>query len=78
MLQNFDVFCFQENAALCDQVAQVQENILIAKEERRFLLKKLYQFEPHSDLETQISKVSHGDSKRSRKSKSHSSDSHGM
>lgn len=31
----------QENAAICDQVAQVQESIVTVKEERRFLLKKL-------------------------------------
>lgn len=34
-----------ENAALCDEVALVQEKILITKEERRFLLKKLLNFE---------------------------------
>lgn len=32
-----------ENAALCDQVAQMQENLLIVKDERLFLLRKLYQ-----------------------------------
>ncbi|CAH0396098.1 unnamed protein product [Bemisia tabaci] len=32
-----------ENAALCDHVAQTQEKILVAKEERNFLLKKLEQ-----------------------------------
>ncbi|XP_015519696.1 transforming growth factor beta regulator 1-like [Neodiprion pinetum] len=32
-----------ENAALCDQVAQMQENLLVVKEERHFLLRKLYQ-----------------------------------
>lgn len=67
---------FQENAALCDQVAQVQENILVVKEERRFLLKKLYQFEPHSDLEVQasskgsfsnVSASGHSDHKKSKK-----------
>ncbi|XP_055682220.1 transforming growth factor beta regulator 1 [Lutzomyia longipalpis] len=35
-----------ENAALCDQVAQLQDNITVVKEERRFLLKKLMEFEP--------------------------------
>ncbi|XP_059618625.1 transforming growth factor beta regulator 1 [Phlebotomus argentipes] len=35
-----------ENAALCDQVAQLQDNIVLVKEERRFLLKKLMEFEP--------------------------------
>ncbi|XP_076330205.1 transforming growth factor beta regulator 1 [Tachypleus tridentatus] len=33
-----------ENAALCDEVTQVQEKILIAKEDRRFLLKKLMMY----------------------------------
>lgn len=64
----------QENAAICDQVAQVQENILITKEERRFLLKKLYQFEPHSDFEILPSKSNSHDHKKSRK-RSH--DDHG-
>ncbi|GAB0096609.1 transforming growth factor beta regulator 1 [Sergentomyia squamirostris] len=35
-----------ENAALCDQVAQLQDNIGVVKEERRYLLKKLMEFEP--------------------------------
>ncbi|XP_074099574.1 transforming growth factor beta regulator 1-like [Cotesia typhae] len=34
-----------ENAALCDQVAQTQENLVIVKEERLYLLKKLTQFQ---------------------------------
>lgn len=37
-----------ENAALCDQIAQIQEDIVISKEERRFLLKRLIKHE--SDL----------------------------
>lgn len=41
-----------ENAALCDQVAQIQENILLVKEERRYLLKKLLEHE--NDMETQL------------------------
>lgn len=36
-------FSTQENAALCDQVAHMQENLMIVKEERLFLLRKLYQ-----------------------------------
>lgn len=32
-----------ENAALCDQVAHMQENLMIVKEERLFLLRKLCQ-----------------------------------
>lgn len=45
---------FQENAALCDQVAQVQESIVTVKEERRFLLKRLMDREP--DLAKELSK----------------------
>ncbi|XP_058814943.1 transforming growth factor beta regulator 1 [Topomyia yanbarensis] len=41
-----------ENAALCDHVAQIQENILLVKEERRYLLKKLLEHE--NDMETQM------------------------
>jgi len=33
----------QENAALCDQVAHMQENLMLVKEERLFLLRKLCQ-----------------------------------
>lgn len=35
-----------ENAALCDQVAQIQNTILCVKEERRFLMKKLVEHDP--------------------------------
>lgn len=35
----------QENAALCDEVARIQESILIVKEERKFLLRKLLEYE---------------------------------
>ncbi|XP_053695875.1 transforming growth factor beta regulator 1 [Sabethes cyaneus] len=41
-----------ENAALCDHVAQIQENILLVKEERRYLLKKLLEHE--NEMETQL------------------------
>ncbi|XP_008552982.1 transforming growth factor beta regulator 1 [Microplitis demolitor] len=34
-----------ENAALCDQVAQTQENLVIVKEERLYLVKKLSQYQ---------------------------------
>lgn len=44
----------QENAALCDQVAQVQESIVTVKEERRFLLKRLMDRDP--DLAKELSK----------------------
>lgn len=44
-----------ESAALCDEVAKVQESLFVAKEERRFLLKKLlhYQVQRESPNETQ-------------------------
>lgn len=40
---------FQENAALCDEVAKIQESILIVKEERKFLLRKLLEYEHEAD-----------------------------
>ncbi|XP_076062738.1 transforming growth factor beta regulator 1 [Oratosquilla oratoria] len=43
-----------ENAALCDQVAEVQEQVLIASEERRFLLKRLCQHQNAADMESQL------------------------
>lgn len=38
-----------ESAALCDEVARVQESIFVAKEERRFLLKKLLHYRQQRD-----------------------------
>lgn len=38
-----------ESAALCDQVARVQESIFVAKEERRFLLKKFLHYRQQRD-----------------------------
>lgn len=43
-----------ENAALCDQVSQMQEQIIIRKEERRFLLKKLYHLQAVAEADSQI------------------------
>lgn len=43
-----------ENAALCDEVAQVQEKILRVKEERRFLLKKLFHLQAMSEVSNQM------------------------
>lgn len=43
-----------ENAALCDQVSQMQEKILIVKEERRFLLKKLYHLQAIAETDNQL------------------------
>lgn len=36
----------QENAAICDQVAEIQENIIRVKDERKFLLQKLVDSNP--------------------------------
>ncbi|XP_047450800.1 transforming growth factor beta regulator 1 isoform X2 [Mugil cephalus] len=40
-----------ENAALCDEVAHLEEKFLRAKEERRFLLKSLLQYQSVSESE---------------------------
>uniref|UniRef100_A0A3Q4HPR6 Transforming growth factor beta regulator 1 n=1 Tax=Neolamprologus brichardi TaxID=32507 RepID=A0A3Q4HPR6_NEOBR len=40
-----------ENAALCDEVAHIEEKFLRAKEERRFLLKSLLQYQSLSEGE---------------------------
>ncbi|CAH2233891.1 jg18196 [Pararge aegeria aegeria] len=39
-----------ENAALCDEIAKIQENIQIVKDERKFLLRKLLEYENDSDI----------------------------
>ncbi|XP_063222929.1 transforming growth factor beta regulator 1 isoform X1 [Bacillus rossius redtenbacheri] len=41
------------NASLCDYVAQLQEMVLVATQERRFLLRKLYQFKQSSEADVQ-------------------------
>lgn len=41
----------QENAALCDQVATMQETILSVKEERKFLLRKLIEYDADINIE---------------------------
>ncbi|XP_015122614.1 transforming growth factor beta regulator 1 [Diachasma alloeum] len=38
-----------ENAALCDQVSNMQENLVVVNEERLFLLRKLCQFQGETD-----------------------------
>lgn len=43
LITNVIQLSIQENAALCDQVAHMQENLMLVKEERLFLLRKLYQ-----------------------------------
>ncbi|KAG7278507.1 hypothetical protein CRUP_004116, partial [Coryphaenoides rupestris] len=40
-----------ENAALCDEVAHLEEKFLRAKEERRFLLKSLLQYQSFTEAE---------------------------
>ncbi|KAF5302185.1 hypothetical protein FQR65_LT08610 [Abscondita terminalis] len=42
-----------ENLALCDEVCEMQDLILIRNEERKFLLKKLCQIEPAVEAEVQ-------------------------
>ncbi|KAK5643149.1 hypothetical protein RI129_006994 [Pyrocoelia pectoralis] len=42
-----------ENLALCDEVSEVQELILIRNEEKKFLLRKLCQIDPQVDMEVQ-------------------------
>ncbi|GJQ74991.1 hypothetical protein Trydic_g9613 [Trypoxylus dichotomus] len=42
-----------ENAALCDEIAEVQEEIIIRSEERKFLLRKLCQYEPQTEMEVE-------------------------
>ncbi|KAJ2949847.1 hypothetical protein O0L34_g11163 [Tuta absoluta] len=39
-----------ENAALCDEVARIQETIVIVKEERKFLLRKLLEYENEVEM----------------------------
>lgn len=41
-----------ENAALCDQIALLQENRQLLTDERNFLLKKLQQYQPIPDPES--------------------------
>ncbi|XP_066590083.1 transforming growth factor beta regulator 1 [Prorops nasuta] len=46
-----------ENAALCDQVAHMQENLMVVKEERLFLLRKLCQQQGEGDPATLLAKA---------------------
>lgn len=50
----------QTNAALCDQVVQIQENILCVKEERRFLFKRL--MEHDSELLNELKPIKNEES----------------
>ncbi|KFM80984.1 Transforming growth factor beta regulator 1, partial [Stegodyphus mimosarum] len=46
-----------ENASLCDEVARLQEKIVRAKEERRFLLRKLLNFQSSKDGSVQTNPI---------------------
>jgi len=47
----------QENAALCDQVAHMQENLMLVKEERLFLLRKLCQQQGEMESTSMIARA---------------------
>lgn len=44
--RNIPIKPFQENAALCDQVSQIQENLSKAMDEQKFLRKRLMSYDP--------------------------------
>lgn len=44
---------FQENAALLDELEEVQVQLIIRKEERKYLLRKLCQYEPQTEAQVQ-------------------------
>lgn len=52
----------QENAALCDQVAQMQGNLIHAKEERLMLLRRLCQVQGEIDPAAFVAKSQMGSS----------------
>lgn len=46
-IDNIDYkFNFKENAALCDEISEHQDRLIIVREESKFLAKKLKIFEP--------------------------------
>ncbi|XP_029812190.1 transforming growth factor beta regulator 1 [Suricata suricatta] len=51
-----------ENAAICDEIARLEEKFLKAKEERRYLLKKLLQLQALTEGEVQATAPSHSSS----------------
>ncbi|XP_069894313.1 transforming growth factor beta regulator 1 isoform X2 [Dipodomys merriami] len=53
---------FAENAAICDEIARLEEKFLKAKEERRYLLKKLLQLQALTEGEVQAAPPSHSSS----------------
>uniref|UniRef100_A0A0C9RM94 Tbrg1 protein n=1 Tax=Fopius arisanus TaxID=64838 RepID=A0A0C9RM94_9HYME len=46
-----------ENAALCDQVSDMQENLVVVNEERLFLLRKLCQLQGETELSASRSQL---------------------
>ncbi|KAI5142147.1 transforming growth factor beta regulator 1 [Manis pentadactyla] len=48
-----------ENAAICDEIARLEEKFIKAKEERRYLLKKLLQLQALTEGEVQAAAPSH-------------------
>ncbi|XP_032282305.1 transforming growth factor beta regulator 1 isoform X2 [Phoca vitulina] len=52
----------EENAAICDEIARLEEKFLKAKEERRYLLKKLLQLQALTEGEAQAAAPAHGSS----------------
>ncbi|XP_003472764.1 transforming growth factor beta regulator 1 isoform X1 [Cavia porcellus] len=48
-----------ENAAICDEIARLEEKFLKAKEERRYLLKKLLQLQALTEGDVQAAAPSH-------------------
>lgn len=51
-----------ENAAICDEIARLEEKFLKAKEERRYLLKKLLQLQALTEGDVQAAAPSHSSS----------------
>ncbi|XP_060035829.1 transforming growth factor beta regulator 1 isoform X2 [Erinaceus europaeus] len=51
-----------ENAAICDEIARLEEKFLKAKEERRYLLKKLLQLQALTEGEVQTPAPAHSSS----------------
>ncbi|XP_004597737.2 transforming growth factor beta regulator 1 [Ochotona princeps] len=51
-----------ENAAICDEIARLEEKFLKAKEERRYLLKKLLQLQALTEGEVQAAAPAHSSS----------------
>jgi len=59
---SFVLYMSEENAAICDEIARLEEKFLKAKEERRYLLKKLLQLQALTEGEAQAAAPAHGSS----------------